>query len=438
MKTIIVSAAAWADTQKRLQASTEESCAVFLTRPGATSDAILVRTELSVPDDAYSKRSPVAAELKAAFLFDATERARVEQSALLFVHTHPQTVGQPRFSNADDAGEIKLKAYLDLKLPARAHASLILAPDGCCTRILGGEDVSLKEVGSGVRFLCEPFQADETAYKQIFDRQVRAFGAAGQRLIARTKVGLVGVGGTGSVAAQELAYLGVRKFVLIDDKVLDETNLNRVVSAMQADIGTPKVELCQRLIHRINDEAEVDAVLGTVLNPDCLERLAGCDFIFLCTDNHASRLEVCHFCYRYLIPAIDMGVAIGTEQGRVSSVAGRIQMIAPDLPCLICTKSISADEVRRETMSPEQRAADPYFSSAGEPQPSVISLNSTVSSLAVTMFVAAITGLPIESRHLRYDALRSKVYPLAAQAHPTCLICSPGGELGAGREAASW
>ena len=227
---------------------------------------------------------------------------------------------------------------------------MILAPDGCCARILGGEDVSLKEVGAGIQFLCEPLQADDAAYKQIFDRQVRAFGAAGQRLIARTKFGLVGVGGTGSIAAQELAYLGVRKFVLIDDKALDETNLNRVVSATQGDIGTPKVELCQRLIHRINDQAEVDAVFGTVLNPACLERLAGCDFIFLCTDNHASRLEVCRFCYRYLIPAIDMGVAIGTEQGSVSSVAGRVQMIAPDLPCLICTNSIRADEVRRETM----------------------------------------------------------------------------------------
>ena len=81
MKTIIVSAAAWADTQKRLQASTEESCAVFLTRPGATSDAILVEPSFPFRMTLNSKRSPVGAELKAAFLFDATERARLEQSA---------------------------------------------------------------------------------------------------------------------------------------------------------------------------------------------------------------------------------------------------------------------------------------------------------------------------------------------------------------------
>ncbi len=438
MTTFVVSAAAWADARQRLQASADESCAVFLTRPGATPAVILVQGEVPVPDDAYSERSPVAAELKSAFLFSVAERARADRSGLLLVHTHPRSEGRPQFSNADAAGEIRVKAYLDAKLPGAPHASLILAPDGCCARLLCGREIALKEVGAGVRFFCEPGRTNEADYQQIYDRQVRAFGAAGQRMIYRMKIGLVGVGGTGSIVAQELACLGVQDFVLIDGKTLDDTNRNRVISADQGDIGKPKVELCRRMIRRINAEAEVDPVVGSVLDPACLQRLAGCDFIFLCTDNHASRLEVCRFCYRYFIPAIDVGVSIGAEQGRVDFIAGRVQMIAPGLPCLVCTSSIRADEVRRETMGPEQRAADPYFGSGGEPQPAVISFNSTVSSLGVTMFVAAITGLPIESRHLRYDALRGKVYPLAAQAHPTCLICSPTGELGAGRESASW
>lgn len=114
------------------------------------------------------------------------------------------------------------------------------------------------------------------------------------------------------------------------------------------------------------------------------------------------------------------------------SIAGRVQMIAPGLPCLLCTNSINADAIRREGMGAAQQAADPYFGSGGEPQPAVISLNSTVSSLAVTMFASVMTGLPVEARHLRYDALRSKVYPIAATAHPECLICSSGGEVGQG------
>lgn len=100
----------------------------------------------------------------------------------------------------------------------------------------------------------------------IFDRQVRAFGDAGQRLIRHVKGGIVGVGGTGSIVAQELAWLGVQDFVPIDGKVLDDTNLNRVVAAEHGDIGKPKVELCRRLIRRINAPAEVDPVFDSVLS----------------------------------------------------------------------------------------------------------------------------------------------------------------------------
>lgn len=435
MITFVVPGNLWLEARVRLFASSNESCAVFLTRPGGSSAALVVHDEVPVPDDAYSKRSPVTAELKAAFLFDVVGRARLSQSGLLFVHTHPAAEGQPLFSDIDDAGETSLKPYLNAKLPGRLHASCILAPEGCRARLLCGEEVRVKEVGAGIHYLCDPDQADEADYQNIYDRQVRAFGAAGQHLISRTKVGLVGVGGTGSIMAQELAFLGVQNFVLIDDKKLDYTNLNRVVGAEKEDIGRAKVEISQRLIMRVNAQAQVDPVRGSILDISCRARLADCDFLFICSDNHASRLEACRFSYRNLIPAIDIGVAIAANDGRVESIAGRVQMIAPGLPCLICTKSISADAVRRETMGLEQQAADPYFGSGGEPQPAVISLNATISSLAVTMFLSAITGLPVEARHLRYDGLRSKVYPLTAEANPTCLICSRSGELGTGLEA---
>jgi len=83
-------------------------------------------------------------------------------------------------------------------------------------------------------------------------------------------------------------------------------------------------------------------------------------------------------------------------------------------------------------MSPEHRAADPYFNGDGEPQPAVISLNATMSSLAATMFLAAATGVPMSARHQRYDGIAGTVRSLAATAQEQCVICSKAGVLGRG------
>src|ERR1035441_5451700 len=62
-------------------------------------------------------------------------------------------------------------------------------------------------------------------------RQILAFGQVGQDLIEAQSVAIVGLGGLGAHVAQGLAYLGVKKYILIDDDVLTETNLNRTPGA---------------------------------------------------------------------------------------------------------------------------------------------------------------------------------------------------------------
>ena len=83
-------------------------------------------------------------------------------------------------------------------------------------------------------------------------------------------------------------------------------------------------------------------------------------------------------------------------------------------------------------MSPEQKAADPYFTGDGEPQPAVITLNGTMCSLAVTMFLAAVVGIPMKARYQRYDGLLGQVRPVVVSADRCCLFCSTSGVLGRG------
>ena len=67
-----------------------------------------------------------------------------------------------------------------------------------------------------------------------------------------------------------------------------------------------------------------------------------------------------------------------------------------------------------------------------EPQPAVISINSTVTSLAITMLLGAVTPVPAKPRHLQYDGIRGRVKEMSVARHPECIVCSATGALAKG------
>ena len=116
-------------------------------------------------------------------------------------------------------------------------------------------------------------------------------------------------------------------------------------------------------------------------------------------------------------------------------MAGRVQMLVPGLPCLNCAGVLLPEEVRRDLLTPEARRADPYIVGAAEPQPAVISLNSVTAALAVNMFLAAVTGMPLAGRHLRVRFEHSQMKPVDVMPQPYCPVCGPHGAQG---RADSW
>lgn len=411
-----------------------ETCAVFFTH-AAAGERLLVGSGELAPDKAYRVRTEKAAELSAEYVSEAVTRARHGRAGIVFAHSHPHEAHAPAFSRRDSEGEALLDVYLNARLPDCAHAALVVGREGMTARHLAsGETMEIEEIGPRIRFALPASEAGSSAYEEIYDRQVRAFGAAGQRILDRLTVALVGLGGTGSITALELAYLGVRRFLLIDPQTLDATNRNRVVGSRPGDVGTAKVEIAKRQILEINPAAivETDASAMGVLDPACAGKLRLVDFVFACTDSHASRAMVSKLCYQYLIPGIDVGVDISAPDGAVHAITGRTQMMSPGLPCLVCTDSISPDAIRQELMSPEQRAADPYFSAQSEPQPAVVSLNGTMCSLAITMFLSAVVGIPMEARYQRYDGIKGVVRRALGSAASDCIVCSPSGAFGRG------
>lgn len=411
--------------------NSRESCGVAFASHGPVANTWIVRDTLIAPDAAYEQRDATSAILRPGFLVDIANRARPTGESVVLIHTHPWAAGIPLFSPTDDVGEVSLAEYFERRVSHGKHLALVVGPDGCRARVLGSSDeIPVWEVGGSLKALSDHLPSSQRDDR--FERQVRAFGALGQQLIGALRVGVVGLGGTGSVTVQQLVHLGVRDFVLVDPDCIELTNLNRLAGAGIGDIGSAKVKIAERMICMVDRAARVRSLKGDIVDAATAGELKGLDFIFLCTDSHASRSVVGQLAYQYLIPTIDMGVSITARDGQISHITGRVQMLAPGLPCLTCTGALDGEQIRREMLTPEQRAADPYVLGAHEPHPAVMSINSAIASLAVTMFLGAVTPIPAGARFQLYDGVRGTVRPTMAQIVPDCIVCSKSGALARG------
>ena len=413
-----------------LRIGSKETAAIVLARPVYFHDnghwRLLVQEVHIVPDSEYEIRSATEVQIAGQYQLKYEIRARKNGWTIVYCHSHPLAKDTPLFSRHDDRTEASLMSYLVDRVPSVPHLSLLVGAEGINCRALDSDEVvRVVQVG---RYLTISSGApvEPSISGAMYDRQIRAFGDEGQKALEVLRVGVVGLGGTGSVIAQQLAHLGVTKYTLVDCDVVDFTSLNRLVGAGAEDIGKTKVSVARRLISTICPNAEIDCVEGDVLDEECAQRIARSDIIFCCTDSHASRHLLNCVSYQYYIPCIDMGVALTPDtRSDVVYISGRVNMLSPGLPCLTCLNALDPDEVRKELLNEEHRDADPYFSDGvGVQQPAVVSLTSTVASLSMTMFLSVVAGIPSNSRGQYYDGNMGRVRPITMNPHPTCITCS--------------
>ncbi|HEX7070539.1 MAG TPA: ThiF family adenylyltransferase [Rhodothermales bacterium] len=404
------------------------------------SRRFLVRGWLAQAEIEYARQTEVEAELTPATVAKAMKRARLEGQSLVLIHTHPRSE-EPRFSPVDRAGEERLLPTLFLRLDGRPQASLVIGERGFDARqhCPGDSRVieTLNEIGAVV---CRT-QSTSTLQTQIgphadadasiWNRSVLALGEAGQEVLSQLRVGIVGLGGTGSLVAEQLAYLGIRSFVMLDPDTIEASNVNRVIGST-GRVGVSKVAVAADVVRGVRSDAAIETIQGVVHRAADARQLVATDFIFCCTDSHGSRAVVNQLAYQYVIPTIDLGIRLDASGDRLERVTGRVQMLAPGVACLLCQDLLNSEEVRRDLLSDEERARDPYIVGAHEPQPAVITFNGVVASLATTMFLAAVTGLPLVARHQLYLGERGVVKSAAVTPRPDCIVCSRRGALARG------
>lgn len=419
--------------RKALLASTLESSAILVATPvgHGTSTRLLVGEVHHVPPSDYRKRNTSRVIVDPVFIAPLAKEAIRGGRSLVFVHTHPGDHDLPSFSAIDDDGEQSLLDFLSKRGSKAVHAALLFGQNACRARLLQNKaPCRVLAIGRQRRVEFEPFEKPRDA--KNMDRQIRLLGSRGQKQLESISLAIVGLGGVGSVVAQTLAYLGVTRFTLIDPDTVETTNLNRLVGAGPEDVGRAKVDVAAATVRRANPHASVKIIKGNILEGEVSKVVTESDFFFCCTDSQASRAVLNQLAYQYLIPGINIGVAIAVRGGEITHISGRVQLLAPQIACLTCQDVLDAKTVRLEFMTEAERRQDPYFVGDGEPQPAVISLNSTMASLAVTMFLSVVAGLPSEPRNLIYNAIEGRVRPTAASIVPNCIVCSSRGALSRG------
>ena len=257
-----------------------------------------------------------------------------------------------------------------------------------------------------------------------YNRHMALFGAAGQERIAATCAAIVGLGGLGSHVAQQLAYLGVVDFILIDADRLETSNLNRLIGAAPADVGADKVEVAARTIQAVQPEAKIVQAAAQFQARESAGELARADMLFGCVDNDVARLELVRSASEHGLPYIDLASDV-TDTGEFG---GRILFAKDGERCLSCAGELDQHVLARAQMTDHQRAADDEIygidrAALGDGGPAVVSVNGVVASLAVTEFMVWRTGLREPVGHLNYRGDLGTVGRRADPEREYCHYC---------------
>ena len=411
------------------------------------------RKILPVPKGSYKIQTSLHLEIEPSFINHVIDEAE-SKFAILVIHSHPGNLSS-NYSGSDDFGELRLFEVFSDLLPDIPHASLLFSESSIIGRYFtDGRFVQVDKmsvVGRQISFpLIKPSmqQTEKKRYKKLYDRQILAFGKDFQDLLRHIRVGIVGVGGTGSLVAEEIVRMGITNLSLVDFDTFEMSNLTRMYGSTQKDIRNkkPKVKIVSGHLKRINRNLKIKEIVGSVVYQETLIALRDLDIIFSCTDNDWSRSVLNRFSYQYLTPIIDMGLRIVIKEGLIKGAGGRVSIIGPGFPCLWTSHHLNAERIRTESMDSKERTKlekEKYIEGYQTNAPSVISLNSALSSFAVTLFMAVFTGfsnLPRTASEQMYDAIAGEVFTSTPLEDPFCPICGDNGlkSLGDTQVVSAW
>ena len=232
-------------------------------------------------------------------------------------------------------------------------------------------------------------------------------GEVGQAKLLSAKVLLLGAGGLGAPAGLYLAAAGVGTLGLVDDDVVDESNLQRQVIHSTRTVGMAKVESAKQTINGLNPDVQVRTHQLRLSSENVLEILKDYDLIVDGTDN---------FQTRYLLNDASLILKKPVVNASIFQFEGQLTVFKPfEGPCYRCLYP-----------EPPPPGMAPSCNEAG-----VLGvLPGVIGVLQATEAVKLILGIgkPLIGRLLQYDALNMKFREFKLPRDPKCVVCSEPGK----------
>jgi hypothetical protein len=145
--------------------------------------------------------------------------------------------------------------------------------------------------------------------------------------------------------------------VILDPDRIEDSNLERVHGSVpeHAVARTLKVDVARDHVRAIAPDCEVVVLKGSLPESEAVDAVLSADAALGCTDTQHSRLALSDLAARYLLPAIDVGVALEGADGRVTAQVAQFRRFLAADPCARCRGMIVQWRLNQELMSPEER-----------------------------------------------------------------------------------
>jgi molybdopterin/thiamine biosynthesis adenylyltransferase/rhodanese-related sulfurtransferase len=230
-------------------------------------------------------------------------------------------------------------------------------------------------------------------------------GVAGQLRLLGARVLCIGAGGLGSPASMYLAAAGVGTIGVVDDDVVDASNLQRQILHSTERLGAPKVDSAEQTLRGLNPDVKVQKHRARLDASNALELMAGYHVIIDGADNFATRYLVNDAALRLGVPVVHASIFRFEGQLTVFPASGS--------PCYRC-------------LYPEPPPAEEAPSCAEAGVLGV--LPGVMGVLQATEAIKLVLGLgdPLAGRLLVYDALKTRFRELKLRRDPRCPTCGDG------------
>jgi len=372
--------------------------------------------------------------LHPSFIHKMITRARDEKLAYLAVHNHHSDlcVG---FSHIDlDSHELGYPALLQIARGMPVGA-LVFGQRSIQSDVWlkDGSRLSLDHariVGQSVQMLYPSSRTSKDINDDAYERQLRMFGFDGQKRLNECHVAILGLGGIGSLVAELLARLGVGRFTLIDDDVVEVSNLSRIVGAdrVDAEHAARKIDVAERVILQANPSTVVVKIADDIAKESVAKTLAATDYLFLAADSMRARLVFNAVVHQYLVPGVQLGSKVRADSEELLlDVMSANRPVRPGSGCLWCNGLIDMSSLAKEAKTEEERKEQAY--GVEEPNPSVITLNAIAAAHAVNDFLLDFLELRSDAGIVQYEHfhhLSRKRMLVEPRKDETCPECSSG------------